>query len=81
MRVYPYTLTWLFWAKGSYRPPWLWSLVEVLKRLAPSEREKLIVTGWDTPRLQNSTPIIAAHAQALLNDCSKDGKSYAIKAT
>ncbi|MEM2790314.1 MAG: hypothetical protein QW075_00550 [Thermofilaceae archaeon] len=49
LRVYPYTLNWLLWRKGEYRTPWLWSLVEVLERLAPWELEKLIVTGWGTP--------------------------------
>jgi radical SAM enzyme (TIGR01210 family) len=49
LRIYPYTLNWLLARRGLYRPPWLWSLLEVVRRLSPTALEKLIVGGWEIP--------------------------------
>jgi len=51
LRVYPYTLNWLLLRRGEYRPPWLWSVLEVIRALSKDELRKLVVTGWQTPPL------------------------------
>ncbi|RLF26017.1 MAG: TIGR01210 family radical SAM protein [Thermoplasmata archaeon] len=51
--VHRNTLVEYLWKRGGYRPPWLWSIVEILKRskeVAPDLEMKCDVTGGGTRR-------------------------------
>ena len=43
--VQAYTLTHRLWRKGKYRAPWLWSAVEVLKRIPNDMRGRTTIAG------------------------------------
>ncbi|HTW91385.1 MAG TPA: hypothetical protein VMH22_06710 [bacterium] len=44
--VCEHTVTKLLHLKGRFRPPWLWSIVEVLKRVEEVHRNKVVVEGF-----------------------------------
>jgi radical SAM enzyme (TIGR01210 family) len=74
LRIYPYTLNWLLARRGLYRPPWLWSLLEVVRRLNLTALEKLIVGGWGIPppaQLHaHNCPLCTGSVQKLLEEWS-----------
>ena len=40
------TLTHWLWQRGAYRPPWLWSALEVVRRISAPARRKLLIYGF-----------------------------------
>jgi len=45
--IQPTTLTYLLWKRGKFKPPMLWSAIEVLKRLPKEHRSKAYVKGFN----------------------------------
>jgi len=55
-RIYPYTLCdWLFRRK-MYRAPWLWSAVELLRRLPANIAKKVSISTWGIPPYSENLP-------------------------
>lgn len=55
-----FTIMQLLQEMGEYKPPWLWSVVEVLEHLEQEEREKIQLGGWFS---RHSKEGIADYAQ------------------
>ena len=75
--VMEYTITDVLYKIGAYRPPYLWSVIEVLKKLTPEQRIRVDVSGphfeqeWDiVPREMHSS-----HIYEFPGNCKKCNKN------
>lgn len=66
-RVYPYTLCSLLFEKKTYRPPWLWTTLELLRKLPEDIAKNVSISTWGIPPYSDNLPYNCARCSEKVN--------------